>query len=229
MGNYLSPDFATLALAKNFTTEAMESIINSIPDSLRPPVLINLESAMPDPATLPVGFFYIIQDMDATMPGRTGKAWVNYDDPSNITSPLVYYKVYDQYYSADGVSIVLTPQGMLSVDTDWLDEQLSGLRWAVKVVDSSGGYVSVGDILNYPVQAATINQDTSIILPGTSSDTNKLVVELRLTYQSGTIYWDPALSFIQYPPVNPEVGATYVFNFEKMQGENWRGNLAYKY
>ena len=80
------------------------------PGGLNVPKEIDLESELP--ATGEDGDFYIIQDMDETKPGHTGKAWWNTDK---------WLKVFDQYYTADGESIVLTPTGRLSVDRPWLD------------------------------------------------------------------------------------------------------------
>jgi hypothetical protein len=101
----------------NLMDSAIQSIINSVSVGLRPPVEIDLESDLPIEAGLTsadVGLFYIIQDMDVSMAGRTGKAWANYKD-GNVNNPVVWYKVYDQYYSADGTTITLTPTGQLQV------------------------------------------------------------------------------------------------------------------
>ena len=134
---------------KGFASEAMLlEALNSVPaEGLRIPVRIELESDLPEPETLTrdnVGDFYTIQTMDITAAGRTGKAWVNFQD-SNTANPIVIYKTYDQYYSADGESIVLTPTGQLSVNSDWLggvlasreDLRLTTERW--RGFDTSGG------------------------------------------------------------------------------------------
>ena len=83
------------------------------PGGLNVPVKIDLESELP--ATGEDGDFYIIQDMDETEPGRTGMAWWNAETGTD------WLTVVDQYYSADGESIVLTPTGRLSVDRAWID------------------------------------------------------------------------------------------------------------
>jgi hypothetical protein len=101
---------------------SLQSAIATVPaGGLQPPVEIVLESELPDSlVAADVGKFWIIQDMDVTAPGRTGKAWVNYKDGVK-TNPLTIYTTFDQYYSADGDSILLTPTGQLKVKQAWLD------------------------------------------------------------------------------------------------------------
>jgi hypothetical protein len=79
------------------------------------PVETDLESELPDPTTLEVGDYFFIQDMDVTAAGRTGRAWVNYTDPTDTNTPLRFYKVFDQYYSADGETIDLNAYGAMQV------------------------------------------------------------------------------------------------------------------
>jgi hypothetical protein len=101
----------------------IQAIMSTVPPGgLRPPIETDLESDLQPEALLTaddVGLFYIVQDMDVLAPGRSGKAWANFKD-GNENNPVVWYKVYDQYYSADGVSIILTPTGKLQVSTEWL-------------------------------------------------------------------------------------------------------------
>ena len=97
------------------TWDVIQAAIATIPEGgLKLPVEIDKESDLPLTGT--DGDFYIIQDMDITAPGRTGKAWWN-----SVVSTTEWLKVFDQYYSADSVSIVLTPTGALSVSGSWLD------------------------------------------------------------------------------------------------------------
>ena len=103
--------------------DALQEAISTIPaGGLRVPVHIELESSLPSSSTLTagnVGDFYIIQSMDVTAAGHTGKAWVNYQD-SNPQNPIVLYRIHDHFYGADGESIVLTPAGKLAVSEEWL-------------------------------------------------------------------------------------------------------------
>ena len=108
--------------------EMLDEAISTIPSGgLRIPIRIELESiGLPDPATLTadnIGDFYIIQTMDTTAGGHTGKAWVNYQD-NNPANPIIIYKVHDHYYSADGESIIITPSGQLAVSATWLESTL---------------------------------------------------------------------------------------------------------
>jgi hypothetical protein len=103
---------------------SIQSALTTIPTGLKPPIEIDLESTLPPEAGLvsaDVGLFYIIQDMDVLMEGRTGKAWANYKD-GNANNPVVWYRVYDQYYSADGITITLTPTGQLQIAQALLDK-----------------------------------------------------------------------------------------------------------
>jgi hypothetical protein len=102
----------------NLMQSSIQSALTSIPAGLKPPIEIDLESELPPEsglADVDVGTFYIIQDMDVSMQGRTGKAWANHQD-GNSSNPVIWYRVYDQYYSADGTTITLTPTGQLQVD-----------------------------------------------------------------------------------------------------------------
>ena len=106
---------------------AIDIAIETIPQSgLRIPIKIELESNLPNAETLTaddVGLHWEIQDMDITASGRNGRAWVNFEnnDPEN---PIVIYRVYNQRYSADDESIILTPARKLSVSSDWLADKL---------------------------------------------------------------------------------------------------------
>ena len=53
----------------------LKEAINSIPEALKPPIELNLESMLPKIPTLTskdVGRFYIIQNMDITAPNKSG-------------------------------------------------------------------------------------------------------------------------------------------------------------
>ena len=127
---YVDMSYIPLAfMTANEVSAAIQEAIDTIPGGLRPPLEIALESQLPDPTTLTsadVGTQWVVQDMDVTAPGKTGRAWVNYvdGDPAN---PLTIYKTVDNYYSADGVSIILTPTGQLSVSTSWLTSTLASI------------------------------------------------------------------------------------------------------
>jgi hypothetical protein len=104
-------------VTNNLMESSIQSALNSIPTGLKPPIEIDLESDLPPEAGLTsanVGLFYIIQNMDISAEDRTGKAWANYKD-GNSNNPVVWYRVYDQYYSADGDTITLSPTGQLQV------------------------------------------------------------------------------------------------------------------
>jgi hypothetical protein len=58
------------------------------------------ESTLPDPAALPIGTYYFVQDMDISAPGHSGRAWVNYTDPSDNGSAPIWYKVHDQFMAS---------------------------------------------------------------------------------------------------------------------------------
>ena len=108
--------------------DTIQEAISTIPASgLRIPKHIELESDLPDPESFTpenVGDFYIIQNMDVTAAGHTGKAWVNYQD-GDPENPLTIYKTHDHYYSADGETIILSSVGQLKVNSDWLNSQLT--------------------------------------------------------------------------------------------------------
>jgi len=109
--------------------DILQEALNLIPTGLRPPVEIELESSLPDASTFTsddIGLFWIIQIMDVTAAGHTGKAWVNYED-GDSKKPIMIYKVYDHYYSADGESVVLTPAGQLTVSSAWINGVIAGL------------------------------------------------------------------------------------------------------
>ncbi|MCL2610797.1 MAG: hypothetical protein FWE02_03865, partial [Defluviitaleaceae bacterium] len=115
-----------LANRTQFLKEYIDSFIDKIPQALLPPVKLDLESELPDISELTskdIGLFYIIQNMDISAEGKTGKAWLNYEDGDNAND-LIWYKSFDQYYSADGVSIILTPTGKLQVGLDWFNSIL---------------------------------------------------------------------------------------------------------
>jgi hypothetical protein len=106
--------------------DLVQDVIATIPaGGLKVPLSKNLESALPNVTTLTPGDYFYIQDMDVSAPGHSGRAWVNYTDPGDTTTPLMYYKVIDQYFSADGESIVQTGGGALQVSTAWLNEVIS--------------------------------------------------------------------------------------------------------
>ena len=93
----------------DFVTDA----IASIPQGLSIPISITDESQLPTTAN--DGDYYFIQDMTTTAPGHTGRAWWNNGQ---------WYKIYDQYQSMDGVSIVQTGSGTWEVSTTWLNNVL---------------------------------------------------------------------------------------------------------
>jgi hypothetical protein len=94
---------------------------------LRAPIEIELESQLTQQHLVltadDVGLFYIIQTMDITAAGKTGKAWVNFEEGDD-TKPVIWYRTFDQYYSADGLSIILTPTGQLQVNATWLNGEI---------------------------------------------------------------------------------------------------------
>jgi hypothetical protein len=106
--------------------ELIQDVLATIPSGgLKVPLSIDLESDLPDPETLEPGDYFFIQNMDVTADEHTGRAWVNYTEPADTQTPLKYYKVTDQYYAADNVSIVQTGGGSLEVSTAWLNQQIA--------------------------------------------------------------------------------------------------------
>jgi hypothetical protein len=104
----------------------MQDIIATIPaGGLKVPVSTEAESGLSDPTALEPGDYFFIEDMDVTAAGHTGRAWVNYTDPTDTSSALRYYKVIDQYFGPDGSSITLTGGGALQVSATWLGQQIN--------------------------------------------------------------------------------------------------------
>lgn len=104
----------------------IQDVIATIPPGgLKVPLSKSLESTLPNVSTLSPGDNFSIQNMDVTAPGRTGRAWVNYQDQDDTSTPLVYYKVVDQYQTMDGVSITQTGSGAWEVNRLWLDGIIS--------------------------------------------------------------------------------------------------------
>lgn len=100
----------------------VQDVAATIPaGGLKVPISEALESALPDVATLEVGDFFIVENMDVTSPNHNGRVWVNYSDPSDTASALEYYRVVDQYHNPDNISIILTGSGALEVSDSYLD------------------------------------------------------------------------------------------------------------
>jgi hypothetical protein len=119
----------------------LENALATIPTGLKPPIEIDTQSKLltlhPEAllTSADVGLFYIIQNMDILASGRTGKAWANYKD-GNSSNPVIWYKVFDQYYSADGVTITLTPTGQLQV-AQALIQRIQDNEQAITVLETS--------------------------------------------------------------------------------------------
>jgi hypothetical protein len=130
-------DVSSQATATQYPTaksvwDLVQDVIATIPaGGLKVPLSINLESILPDPATLAPGDYFFIQNMDETAEGHTGRAWVNYTDPTDTETELIYYKVTDQYFDADGTSLEIKLNGSIGVKAggivfDMLDPALLG-------------------------------------------------------------------------------------------------------
>ena len=99
----------------------IQDVIATIPaGGLKVPISLDLESNLPTTGQKD-GDYYFIEDMDETMSGHTGRAWWN-----SATSTTDWQITYDQYYSADGESVILTGGGALKVSTTWLNEMIEG-------------------------------------------------------------------------------------------------------
>jgi hypothetical protein len=109
------------------TWDTIQSITGAIPEGLKVPIELSTESQLPVIAQDPseIGNYYIIQNMTASAPGHTGKAWVNYSDPTDHDSQLKYYKIVDQYLEQDDTSIVLNGNSKLTVSSLWLSTQIN--------------------------------------------------------------------------------------------------------
>ncbi len=93
-----------------------QEIIALIPaGGLKIPSSLDLESELPTSGQQD-GDYYFIQNMDITASGKTGRAWWN-----SSVSTTNWQKVFDQYFSPDGLSIILTEEGSLAIATTWLD------------------------------------------------------------------------------------------------------------
>ncbi len=84
---------------------SLESIATN---GLKTPLMLNLESQLPLFSSSIKGDYYVIQDMDVTMPGRQGRAW---NDGQNSS----WQKVYDLIHQYDGLTIVLNASGELEI------------------------------------------------------------------------------------------------------------------
>jgi hypothetical protein len=108
--------------------DLVQDILATIPPGgLKVPISHDLESTLPDPTTLEPGDIFYVQDMDVTAEGKSGQVWVNYTDPDDTNTALMYYKVVDQYQTMDGESITQTGSGAWEVNTTWLASQLTSL------------------------------------------------------------------------------------------------------
>lgn len=125
-----------------------QEIVALIPaGGLKIPISLDLESHLPTSGQSD-GDYYFIQDMDITAPGKTGRAWWN-----STESTTEFLKVFDQYNSMDGVSIVQTGGGSWQVSTEWLQGVLN-----LSTVATSGSYT---DLINLPT-FKTVNQQTVV-------------------------------------------------------------------
>lgn len=120
------------------------STVETLPQGLKIPISIQLESSLP--STAEDGDYYFIQNMDITAPDRTGRAWWNNGQ---------WYKVFDQYQSMDGVSIVQTGGGSWQVSTEWLHGVLN-----LATVATSGKY---SDLSGTPTNLSQFNNDSGFI------------------------------------------------------------------
>lgn len=106
-----------------------QELIALIPaGGLKIPISLDLESQLPTTGQKN-GDYYFIQNMNITAPGHTGRAWWN-----SLESTTSFLKVYDQYNSMDGVSIIQTGSGEWQVSTEWL---LTNLGLATKTYVNS--------------------------------------------------------------------------------------------
>ena len=120
------------------------STVETLPQGLKIPISIQLESSLP--STAEDGDYYFIQNMDITAPDKTGRAWWNNGQ---------WYKVFDQYQSMDGVSIVQTGGGSWQVSTEWLHGVLN-----LATVATSGKY---SDLSGTPTNLSQFNNDSGFI------------------------------------------------------------------
>jgi hypothetical protein len=101
----------------------LDSAMATVPGGgLRVPLEVALESTLRGMplSSYDVGAYYYVQNMDVSMPNRTGKMWANFQG-GVLGSPVVWYASVDQYFDVDGVSAVLTPSGQIAVNTGWLN------------------------------------------------------------------------------------------------------------
>jgi hypothetical protein len=172
--------------------DLIQDVIATIPaGGLKVPLSVDLESELEDPETLSPGDYFVIQDMDVTSEGHTGRAWVNYEDPADTDTPLVFYKVIDQYFSPDGTSLILNGGGSIQVSTSWLEQQIDDAISGLTSSDSSMG------------TRLTVAESGIAYMTGynaVSSLSNVNVASKQLTV--ATVSSNQLLSLTGTPPVN---------------------------
>ena len=156
--------------------DLVQDVAATIPSGgLKIPISIDLESNLPDVTTLQPGDYYYIQNMDVTAAERTGKAWVNYTDPEDVSTPLRYYMVIDQYQSMDGISITQTGGGAWEVNQEWL-------KGAIDVATvTSNGLMAAGD------RVTLNNLNRGFIIGLSAIQNSSSAVTLRSTYSNPTL------------------------------------------
>jgi hypothetical protein len=146
--------YYTKTEVNNLLNQAMSTVPAG---GLKVPQEAALESGLSAASCTASGDYFYVQNMDVTRPGHTGRAWC-YDD--NGTMKL--YKVYDDYMSSDGTTII-TSGGYLTVSTTWLDGYLNGKDYATETyVDDAIANITytAGDGLTLSSNVFSIDADT---------------------------------------------------------------------
>ncbi|MDR3186543.1 MAG: hypothetical protein LBU04_07080 [Christensenellaceae bacterium] len=107
---------------------AIQQASSTIPSGgLKVPVELATESQLPaitqDKST--IGNYYVIQNMNQTAPNHSGKAWINYTNPSDTSSQLKYYKMYDNFFDPDSSTIILNDNNKLSINSYYMQSQIN--------------------------------------------------------------------------------------------------------
>ncbi len=141
---------------------------------LMTPIVLDLESALPSTWQEHDQNYYVIQDMDISAPGRTGRAFWNKNEDK-------WEKVVDNYHSPDDVGITLNNDGELSIMPD-VQELIDNSEQTANKVLVIG---DTGDDGKYPSEKAVrdaLNEKINITdIGGFGQEVDKVVSQKVVT------------------------------------------------